>query len=86
MNPRPGLFSVDTWWIVATYTRNVFINLLVILPFVVSLVLLIRLLVLLYRAVALEMQINLIEVAARSLSIKLAVDELQSLVIPRHGS
>ncbi|MBV8318700.1 MAG: patatin-like phospholipase family protein [Planctomycetaceae bacterium] len=44
LNPRPGMLSADTWTVVAIYFRNVLINLLVLLPVVLTLVLVVRLL------------------------------------------
>jgi len=42
LTPRGGLFSTDTWAMLAIYLRNVFINLLVLLPLLFSLVLFVR--------------------------------------------
>jgi hypothetical protein len=42
LNPRPGLFSLDTWTLVAIYTRNVLINLLLLLPMLMVVVLVLR--------------------------------------------
>jgi hypothetical protein len=42
LTPRGGLFSTDTWALLAIYLRNVFINLLVLLPLLFSLVLIVR--------------------------------------------
>jgi len=48
MNPRAGLFSADSWTLAAIYTRNVLINLLLLLPLVMSVVLLVRGVICLY--------------------------------------
>lgn len=32
LNPRPGLFSIDTWAVIAIYFRNLTINLLLLIP------------------------------------------------------
>ena len=42
LTPRGGLFSTDTWAMLAIYLRNVFINLLVLLPLLFLLVLFVR--------------------------------------------
>jgi hypothetical protein len=42
LNPRPGLFSIDTWALLAIYSRNVLINLLLIWPVLMALVLVLR--------------------------------------------
>ncbi len=39
--PRPGLFTSDSWELIVIYCRNVFLNLLVLLPTVVSCILLV---------------------------------------------
>jgi len=52
MNPRAGLFSADSWTLAAIYTRNVMINLLLLLPLVMSVVLLLRGTICLYETFA----------------------------------
>ena len=48
LNPRPGLFTADTWTVLAIYLRNFLLNQLMLLPIAVAFVLTIWLLVLLY--------------------------------------
>jgi len=48
LTPRGGLFSTDTWAMLAIYLRNVFINLLVLLPLLFLLVLFVRWIIELY--------------------------------------
>jgi hypothetical protein len=48
LTPRPGLFTADTWTILAIYLRNFLLNQLMLLPIAVASVLAIWLLVLLY--------------------------------------
>jgi hypothetical protein len=45
LNPQPGLFSIDTWTLVAIYARNVVINLMVILPALMALAVAVRLVI-----------------------------------------
>ena len=49
LNPRPGLFTADTWTVVAIYLRNVTINLLLLLPLVLAIALAGWVMVLIYR-------------------------------------
>jgi Patatin-like phospholipase len=42
MSPRPGLFTVDTWTLVAVYLRNLLLNWTVFLPLIAALLLLPR--------------------------------------------
>ena len=48
LTPRPGLFTADTWTILAIYLRNFLLNQLMLLPIAVAAVLAIWLLVLFY--------------------------------------
>ena len=45
LTPRGGLFSTDTWTVLAIYLRNVFINLLVLLPLLFFVVISVRLII-----------------------------------------
>ena len=54
LNPQPGLFSADTWTLVAIYLRNVLINLLLLLPMVLTGVVTIRLIFWLYNYVFMQ--------------------------------
>lgn len=47
--PRPGLFTADTWTLIAIYARNLLINFLILLPATVFVVTLVRLAVLFFR-------------------------------------
>jgi hypothetical protein len=48
LNPRPGLFTADTWTVLAIYLRNFLLNQLMLLPIAVAAVLTVWLLVLVY--------------------------------------
>jgi len=48
LSPRLGLFSADTWTLIATYLRNLLLNWLVLVPFLAAVLALPRLMVTLY--------------------------------------
>jgi hypothetical protein len=48
--PRTGIYSPDTWSLIAIYTRNLLLNLLILLPATVVVVTLVRLALLFFRA------------------------------------
>jgi hypothetical protein len=45
MNPRPGLFTADTWAFLAIYARNILLNFLMLVPATLALAFLVRLVV-----------------------------------------
>lgn len=82
MSPRTGLLSPDTWTLVATYLRNLFLNLMIFVPSITAVLMLPRFLfrAVLYRGAppALELVVLGFAALAASFSIAFVINSLPS--------